>query len=327
MNKKVKTLLIVLGVILLVVAGVAYRYYRSVDDYLASITTTQSSETQPDESKEEPIKFGSEPMVLYISGSDSRTTVSATARSDVNIVAVVNPVTAKILLVNIPRDYYVQLHGTTGTKDKLTHAGVYGIDMSKTTIEDLLDIKIDETLKVGFEAVTTLVDTLDGLDLDIDQDFTSKTDGGCKFTAGVQHVDGRCALAFARERKSYASGDRHRGENQQQVISKILKKIAEPTYLLKLPEILKSAEGLFETSLTKDELIDLIRYEMKNRTNWSVESIALDGTGSYAPTYSMGSRELYVMIPDEATISAAQEKIATYLQTEQKDDLADNSVD
>lgn len=327
MKKGVKILIAIFVAILLIAGGVFYHYYKSVDNYLDSITVKIDDQTNPDEPEEEPIKFGDKPVVFYISGSDSRTTVSATARSDVNIVAVVNPVTEKILLVNIPRDYYVQLHGTTGTKDKLTHAGVYGIEMSKATVEDLLDIEIDETLKVGFEAVTTLVDSLDGLNLDIDQDFTSKTDGACKFTTGVQHVDGRCALAFARERKSYTTGDRHRGENQQQVISKILQKIAEPAYLLKLPEILKSADGLFETSLTKDELVDLIRYEMKHRTNWDVESIALDGSGSYEATYSMGARELYVMIPDESTIERAEAKIAAYLQTETKDDIADNTVD
>ena len=109
-----------------------------------------------------------EPFVVYISGSDSRAGVKAVARSDVNIVAVVNPAEAKILLVSIPRDTYVQLHGTTGLKDKLTHAGVYGIDMSRQTIEDFLGIKIDGTLKVSFDTVVKVVDQLDGIEIDSD---------------------------------------------------------------------------------------------------------------------------------------------------------------
>ena len=294
------------------------RYYGAITDFIKGATKKEegTSEQQPDEPEEEKINFGTTPIVVYISGSDSRTSVQDTsARSDVNIVAVVNPTTGKILLVSTPRDYYVQLHGTTGLRDKLTHAGIYGIDMSRQTIEDLLDIKVDKTVKVGFDALETIVDAIDGIDIYSDQDLSLKS-GQCKFVGGTtQHVNGACALAFSRERHSYATGDRHRGENQQQVISKILQKVTTPAYLLRLPEILRAADGLFETTFTYSEILDMIKFQLFSSPSWSIESISLDGTGSMQPTYSIPSQNLYVMIPNDATIATAQTKITQYLKT------------
>ena len=263
-----------------------------------------------------------EPFVILLSGTDSRAGVKATARSDVNIVAVVNPKDAKILLVSIPRDTYVQLHNTTGLKDKLTHAGVYGINMSKQTIEDFLGIKIDNTVKVSFDTVVKVVDQLDGITIDSDKEMNLKAEGKdktCHYTVGKQQVDGDCALRFARERKSYTTGDRHRGENQQQVITAIIDKLAHSKgYVLKLPTILDIAADSFETSLSKNELSSLVRMQLIDNPAWKVESIAIDGTGSMQPTYSMGANlPLYVMIPSENTINNAQNKIKDYLKTKE----------
>lgn len=262
-------------------------------------------------------EIATEPFVVYISGTDSRSGVKATARSDVNIVAAVNPKAGKILLVSIPRDMYVQLHGTTGLKDKLTHAGIYGIEMSKATIEDFLNIKIDYTVKVSFATVVELVDQLDGIELTSDQDLSLKTgDKVCNFSAGVaQKVDGDCALRFARERKSYETGDRHRGENQQQVITSIIGKLGSSNdYLLRMPTILDIAADTFETSLARDDLTALIRMQLEQKIKWKVESIAVDGTGTYEPTYSMGAGlPLYVMMPRSDTVQNATAKIEEYL--------------
>lgn len=260
-----------------------------------------------------------EPFVLYISGTDSRHGVKATARSDVNILAVVNPKKGKILLVSIPRDTYVQLHGTTGIKDKLTHAGVYGIDMSKTTIEDFLNTKIDYTAKVSFDTVIKVVDELNGIEIDSDQEMSLDAEGKnkiCHYTVGKQVVDGDCALRFARERKSYATGDRHRGENQQQVITSIINKLSgSRDYLLRLPEILNIAADSFETNLTRDDISSFIRMQLNDGTKWEVESTAVDGSGSKQGTYSMGAnRPLYVMIADPNSVSSVSSKIQEYLR-------------
>jgi len=259
------------------------------------------------------VNISSEPFILYISGSDSRGDISETARSDVNIVAVVNPKTFKILLVSIPRDYYVQLHGTKGLRDKLTHAGIYGISMSRQTIEDLLNIKINYTAKVGFQTLIKVVDAVDGIEIDSDQAFKTST---CEFKQGKQQIDSECALAFARERYAYQTGDRHRGQNQQQIITALIKKISDPHYLVRYSKILEAAQGSFETSLTYDEITNFAKYQLSELRNWNVKSISLDGTGDMQPTYSMGAQLLYVMQPDEKTITSAKEEIKKYLSAE-----------
>lgn len=262
-----------------------------------------------------------EPFIVYISGSDSREGIKATARSDVNILAVVNPKEAKILLLSIPRDTYVQLHDTVGLKDKLTHAGIYGINMSKTTIEDFLGINIDYTIKVSFETVVRVVDELDGIEINSDTEMTlkpEKKDKTCHYTVGAQKVDGDCALRFARERKTYMTGDRHRGENQQQVITGIINKMSNSKdYVLKLPRILDIAADSFETSLSRDEITRFIRMQLEDKPKWKVESISVDGVGELLPTYSMGANlPLYVMIPYENSLTEAKSKITDYLLQE-----------
>lgn len=262
------------------------------------------------------IDITKDPFIIYISGTDSRTSVSDVARSDVNIVSVINPNDRKILLISIPRDYYVQLHGTTGVKDKLTHAGVYGINMSIETIEDLLNIDINYYVKVSFNTVEKVVDTIDGIDIYSDTEFTATGNHGtaCNYIVGEQHLNGECALRFARERKIYATGDRHRGQNQQAVITSIINKMSNPKYLIRYDKILKNTEGTLETDISYDEISSLARYELTDLKKWSVESISLDGEGAMLPTYSMGDINLYVMIPNEDTINNAKNKIDEYLR-------------
>ncbi|MBR5938943.1 LCP family protein [Candidatus Saccharibacteria bacterium] len=262
-----------------------------------------------------------EPFVIYISGSDSRSGIKATARSDVNILAVVNPKEAEILLVSIPRDTYVQLHGTTGLKDKLTHAGIYGINLSKTPIEDFLSMKIDHTIKVSFETVVKVVDELDGIEINSDKEMRLSAEGKnkkCEYSVGVQKVDGDCALRFARERKSYQTGDRHRGENQQQVITGIIAKLSgNKSYLLKLPTILDIAADSFETSFKREDVTSFIRVQLGASKNWKVESISIDGAGNMLPTYSMGANlPLYVMDAYPESVANAKAKITKYLVEE-----------
>ena len=253
------------------------------------------------------------PYIVYISGTDSRTSVKAISRSDVNIVMVIDPNKHKILMVSIPRDCYVQLHGTTGIKDKLTHAGVYGIDKSINTIEDLLDIDINEYIKVSFATVIKSVDLLDGIDIYSDKSFIPWTNRNCYIKEGTQHLDGTCALAFARERKTYERGDRHRGENQEQVLSKIIEKMTNPKYLTRYNEILKQTEDSFQTNISYDKITNAVKDELSTLAKWDIETYNLDGYGAMLPTYSMGSMNLWVMIPDEQTIITAKNKINEYL--------------
>jgi LCP family protein required for cell wall assembly len=249
------------------------------------------------------------PFVLYISGVDS---YSYSGRSDVNILAVVNPGSGRILLVSTPRDYYVQLHGTTGRKDKLTHAGIYGVDMSVATLQDLYQIEIDYWLRINFNSVVRLVDTVGGIEVYSDYAFTS-AHGRHSFVQGWNHLNGDQALAFARERYSFAGGDRVRGQNQEKIIEGLVRRFSDPTILLRYNTILSSLQDAFQTSAPGDLITGLVNHQLSQKIDWQVESISVNGSDASEPTYSMGNQRLYVMIPDQATVRAAQDRIAQVL--------------
>lgn len=255
-------------------------------------------------------KVTKESFNIYISGIDTYGKISTKSRSDVNIIMTVNPVDKKILLTSIPRDYYVRLHGTTGYKDKLTHAGVYGINMSVQTIEDLLNTDINYYLRVNFNTLIDVVDELGGIEINSDKSFTAWTNRSCKIKSGYQTLDGKCALAFARERYSYNTGDRHRGENQQQVITAIINKATSSKKIItNYSDILNALDGSFQTSLSTDEIYAIIKMQISDMAKWEVESISLNGFDSSNYTYSYGGQKLYVMEPDMNTVNKAKEKI------------------
>ena len=264
------------------------------------------------------------PFAIYLSGIDTRSgTLPSRSLSDVNIIAVINPLEHKVLLVAIPRDYYVHLHGTSESDlpDKLTHAGsTGGVALSKATLEDLLDLKIDFYARVNFNFVENLVNAIGGITINSDVDYTFKcwTDKSCVFHPGANPVDGRCALAFARERKAYSSGDRHRGENQEQVISLILEKItSSSTLLANYSEILAALEGTFETSFNMDDVTKFFKNQLENMEPWTIENQNLDGKTGGAFTYSYPAQKLSVMFPDEKSIEAAKKKINEILGIEE----------
>ncbi len=255
------------------------------------------------------------PFNILISGIDTYGDINRTSRNDVNIVVTVNPNTNEILLTSIPRDYYVQLHGTTGYKDKLTHASYYGTNMAIATIEDILDIDINYYIKVNFTTVVELVDEIDGVDVYADQSvYLGKN---CQIIEGYNHLNGKCALAFSRERHSYADGDRHRGRNQQEVITAIFKKITSGTTILtEYTNILDVLEGKFATNMDTNEITDFLKFELNDLKDYSITSIQLDGYGSMGETYSYPNQELWIMIPDEDTITNAKLLINKVLNNE-----------
>lgn len=247
-------------------------------------------------------------FLVYISGIDTNGPVSKTSRSDVNMLATINPKRKEMLLVFIPRDYYVPLQCSngnceTGAMDKLTHAGLYGIETSQQTIEKLFDLRINYNIRLNFDTLITMVNALDGIEITSDKEFVSQD---CSYIIGKQHVDGKCALQFARERYSYASGDRHRGENQQQVIEAMLKKFTKANIIKHYESIMNAVQGMFQTNMSTDEMTALLQMQINDMANWKVTSISVDGSGDMLPTYSFGSQPLYVMHPNTNTIEKAK---------------------
>jgi len=246
-------------------------------------------------------------FAIYISGIDTYGDISSVSCSDVNMVLVVNPKTHQILMVSIPRDYYVQLHGTTGNKDKLTHAGSYGIEMSIQTIEDLLDMNINYYVKVNFTSLIDIVDALGGVDVYSEYTFTSIE--GYSYTAGYNSVDGIEALWFARERKAFIDGDRQRGRNQQALIDAIFRKATSKSVITKYNSLLDGINGSFVTNMSVDRITALIKMQLSDNAKWTLTSTSLDGTDSSNYTYTYSNQLLYVMEPNMDSVEAAKNMI------------------
>lgn len=248
-----------------------------------------------------------EVFTIYISGIGSYGNITDQGLSDVNMLLSINPQNYEILMLNIPRDYYIPLNGKNA-KDKLTHSGVYGVQTSLKTVEDLLDIKINYYIKVNYGALIGLVDALEGVNVYSEYDFYS-AEFNYKFNKGYNEVNGKQALDFVRTRKAFLGGDRVRGENQQAMIQAIINKATSPVILLKYDDILKSLESSFTTNISTDSIMNLIKLQLDKMPNWNIKTMALDGSDALEFTYTYPSQQLYVMIPNEDTIKEAKEAL------------------
>ena len=257
--------------------------------------------------KAKDVNVTSKPFNIYITGIDTYGEISSVSRSDVNIIATVNPKTKQVLLTSIPRDYYVQLHGTTGVKDKLTHAGIYGVDMSIATIEDLLDIEINYYVKVNFTSLIDIVNAIGGITVYSDYTFTSID--GVHFTEGNNNMNGEQALAFARERKAFQAGDIQRGKDQQAVIAALIKKICSKSIITKYDSLLNSLKGKFQTNMSSKKITSLLKMQLNDMATWNVSTYNLDGVNSNNYTYSGGNAKLFVFEPKLGSIDEAHNLI------------------
>ena len=253
-----------------------------------------------------------EPFTVYISGIDTYGEVTETSRSDVNIIAVVNPTTHQILLITTPRDSFVPLYGPStqiptysqGSMDKLTHAGVYGIETSMETLGKLYQTDINYYVRLNFTSLIDIVDILGGIDVDSEYAFTTGDESGAvvEVKEGLNHFNGEEALAFCRERHNLEDGDNQRGKNQQAAITGMLKKVISPTMLLRAGTIMNQVSKDVEMNVTQPQLNALIRNQLRTNAQWTIQSVALEGEGGQDYCYSASSQLLYVMYPDETSL-------------------------
>ena len=247
---------------------------------------------------------------ILITGIDSYGSITRVSRSDVNMIVSVNPKDKKILLTSIPRDYYVYL-SDYGDYDKLTHTGIYGIDVTTKALEDLLDIDINYYVKVNFTTLVDIVDELGGITVNSNYDFTSID--GYHFSKGENNLNGKEALSFARERQAFSEGDRVRVENQQLVLTAIINKVLSPSIITNYNSLLNALSGEFLTNITNKEITDLIKWQIDGMYSWDIETISLDGSNAFDYTYSYKNQKLYVMMPYPESVNSAKEKIKNVL--------------
>ena len=267
-------------------------------------------------------KITKESFVVYLSGVDNRGELTENARSDVNILAVVNPVTKQAALINTPRDYYVDLAGTE-SKDKLTHAGLYGVETSMATLGNLYGVDVDHYIRINFAGFISIIDAIGGVDVYSDQAFTSVGSPGyydpTTFAEGWNHLDGKSALAFARERHAFKTGDIQRGINQMKVIDAMANKLKSPTLLMSFSKLMDAAADCFVTSFSQEQISALVRMQLGDLASWDIQSYTVTGSGAKSSKcYSAKGQSLYVMKPDENSVNEAKALIAAVLGGEDK---------
>ncbi|HEL2571291.1 TPA: LCP family protein [Streptococcus suis] len=249
---------------------------------------------------------------IYISGIDTYGPISSVSRSDVNIIMTVNRATHKILLTTTPRDSYVAIaDGGQNQYDKLTHAGIYGVNASVHTLENLYGIDISNYIRLNFTSFLQLIDLVGGIDVENTQEFTS---GGYNFPVGTVHLDAEQALIFVRERYSLANGDNDRGKNQEKVIAALIKKLSSPENLRNYQAILTGLEGSIQTDLSLETIIGLVNTQLESGTQFTVESQALVGNGrTDLPSYAMPDSQLYMMEINQDSLEQAKASIQSVL--------------
>ncbi|HEM5642947.1 TPA: LCP family protein [Streptococcus suis] len=249
---------------------------------------------------------------IYISGIDTYGPISSVSRSDVNIIMTVNRATHKILLTTTPRDSYVAIaDGGQNQYDKLTHAGIYGVNASVHTLENLYGIDISNYIRLNFTSFLQLIDLVGGIDVENTQEFTS---GGYNFPVGTVHLDAEQALIFVRERYSLANGDNDRGQNQEKVIAALIKKLTSPDNLANYQAILTGLEGSIQTDLSLETIMGLVNTQLESGTQFTVESQALTGTGrSDLSSYAMPGSQLYMMEINQDSLEQAKAAIQSVL--------------
>lgn len=244
-----------------------------------------------------------EPFNIYISGLDVSGTIDVTSRSDVNMIMTVNPKTHKILLTSIPRDTVIQMNEKGGASDKLTHTGIYGIGCSLGAVEDLTGLDMNYYVKVNYTTVEKVVDALGGIDVKSDYDFdTHGMKAKYHFKKGMNHLDGKHALAFARERKSFPDGDIQRNRNQAKVMAAMLKKATSSTaILMNYTTILNSTKDYMQINMTQKEIKSLVKRQMVGNPKWKIRRQSMEGPSAFMQCYSTGSYEVSVVqVSDES---------------------------
>jgi LCP family protein required for cell wall assembly len=267
----------------------------------------------------------SKPFNILISGSDTRGGFDENGRSDVIMVATVNPKTSTILLTSVPRDFYVTTACDAadgcmqGALDKITHTGIHGTNTTKRTVEQLLGVEINYTFKVGFDTVTDLVDALGGVDVYVEPGYAVST-STFSVHEGVNHLNGHDALEYARERYAYTEGDRQRTKNQQQVLMGIVNEATKPSVITKYASIMDAMANTFSTTMSNEEISDLIKHQINNNPKWKIEQYMVDGTGDTLMCAELGDAAS-VMVPNQSTVKMAKDKINAVLAGKSADDV------
>jgi LCP family protein required for cell wall assembly len=315
-KKSRKIICLILSIVMIGGYAAGANYLISTIKFFSKITNINTADSK----LAQRVDVTSESYNIYISGMDTVGDIDAVSRSDVNMIMTINPKTHKILLTSIPRDYQIKLPSKNYALDKLTHTGLYGIDETIGAVDDLTGLQMNYYVKVNYTTVMKLVDSIGGVDVNSQYTFTTSHMGstpgfgssnGITFKKGKNHLNGKEALAFARERHAFTDGDVQRNKDQQLVMQAILKKVSSSrTLIMNYSSILNGIQDYMKTNFTGSEIRDLIKMQVRDMPKWTIEKQNLTGTDSAAVCYSTGlDTTPSIIIPDQSSIDKAVEKI------------------
>lgn len=238
-----------------------------------------------------------DPFTVMVSGNDSYGSINQVTRSDVNMLVTVNPKTAQVLILSIPRDAYLPISckknptacsAVSGQFDKLTHSGLYGVAATESTLEDAFDVEINYYARINFSSLINIVDAIGGIDvevepgLEVDRFYANGTEG---VHAGINHLNGERALAFVRERHAYIDGDNQRVRNQQIALKALLKALLSPKMVVNYPEVMTALSTAFDTNMTSKEIKSLLTLELSRFPDWNIQLYSMPGepASAYSP--------------------------------------------
>ncbi len=259
---------------------------------------------EPEENQAQSPSKVPETFLLYLSGIDTYGSISTRSRSDVNILMAVNTKTQKISMVATPRDFYLSFSQTNGQKDKLTHAGIYGVEASIDALERLYDVDVSYYLRLNFSGFVEIIDALGGVE--VYSEYAFSVPNIKNYQKGYNWLTGLEALAFARERYSFPDGDYQRVKNQMEVIKGVIRACASPAILKNYKEVMDAVGDSMQTNMPEKVITGLIKMQLTEKIDWSVSTYTTRGTGAYRPTYSMPGQNLYVILPDPASVEEAK---------------------
>lgn len=278
--------------------------YKDFSKRVRSIATNEIETVVETKKNEDYLYNGDKVFTIYISGVDTRSTTNENSNSDVNIILTVNMDTNQILMISTPRDFYIPLSISDGYPDKLTHAGGYGIDVSKDTLAMLYEVHIDDYVRLNFTGFENIIDELGGITVYSEQEFGWEEH---YFYEGYNDLMGEAALAFARCRKTLADGDRQRGRNQMAVIEAVIDKTLSTDMLYNYTDVLDAVSDSMLTSMSYDRISEIVKYQLENNKKWEIIKYSVDGYDAMDVTYSTGDMAVYVMKPNDDTVEQAKE--------------------
>jgi LCP family protein required for cell wall assembly len=287
----------------------------SYENYQSNLKTIYSYKIKTS-IKDEAKAHDSNVFNIYISGIDTYGSISTVSRSDVNLILTVNMNTHKILMTETPRDAYVKIpDGGADQYDKLTHAGIYGVETSEKTLENLYGITIDYYTRLNFDSFLKLIDALGGVTVYNSQAFTS-LHGNYDFPVGNVTLDSDKALGFVRERYSLEHGDYDRGNNQMKVIQAILNKMTSLKSVSNYSTIISNVQDSIQTDMKLDTVMKLVNGQLDSGKKFTVTSQEVTGTGSTGEltSYAMPTASLYMIQLDDASVAKASQAIKDVME-------------